>query len=69
MGYKEVWVDENLDEFDDNELIEELEGRGYTVYGPEGYSEINELYKDYTAYGYSEKFRNILENFFEITRT
>ena len=30
MGYKTVTVDINLDEFDDSELIVELEGRGYT---------------------------------------
>lgn len=35
MGYKtitvDVDVDVDLDEFDDSELIDELEGRGYTV--------------------------------------
>ena len=31
MGYKEVWVDDDLDDFDDDELIQELEDRGYTV--------------------------------------
>lgn len=32
MPYKEVWVDEDdLDDFDDDDLIEELESRGYLV--------------------------------------
>jgi hypothetical protein len=32
MPYKEVWVDEDdLDNFDDDDLIEELESRGYLV--------------------------------------
>lgn len=28
---KEVWIDVELDEFDDDELVEEIEDRGYTV--------------------------------------
>lgn len=28
---KEVWIDVELDEFDDDELVEEMEDRGYTV--------------------------------------
>lgn len=32
MPYKEVWVDDaELDDFDDDDLIEELEDRGYRV--------------------------------------
>ena len=32
MPYKEVWVDDaDIEEFDDDDLIEELEGRGYLV--------------------------------------
>jgi hypothetical protein len=32
MPYKEVWVDEeDLDSFEDDDLIEELEGRGYLI--------------------------------------
>jgi len=32
MPYKEVWVDEeDLDSFEDDDLIEELEGRGYFI--------------------------------------
>jgi hypothetical protein len=31
MGYKSINVDVYLDDFDDDDLIEELEGRGYTV--------------------------------------
>lgn len=32
MPYKEVWVDEaELDEFSDDELVDELERRGYIV--------------------------------------
>lgn len=32
MPYKEVWIDEaDLDEFDDQELIDELESRGWWV--------------------------------------
>ena len=33
MGYREVWIDEpELDEFVDDDLIEELEKRGYVVF-------------------------------------
>lgn len=33
MGYKEVWIDEpELDEFVDDDLIQELEERGYVVF-------------------------------------
>lgn len=32
MPYKEVWIDdEDLDNFDDQELIDELQDRGYLV--------------------------------------
>jgi broad-specificity NMP kinase len=31
MGHKSISVDVYFDEFDDEDLIEELEGRGYTV--------------------------------------
>ena len=32
MPYKEVWVDDtNIEDFDDQDLIEELEHRGYYV--------------------------------------
>lgn len=33
MGYQEVWIeDPELDEFDDDDLIQELEDRGYVVF-------------------------------------
>jgi adenosine deaminase len=46
MSYKRISVDVYLDEFDDEDLIEELEGRGYNV---------NKLVDD------EEEVRNLLQ--------
>ena len=32
MGYKEVWVDDDLEDFSDDDLIAEIEERGFLVY-------------------------------------
>ena len=31
MPYKEVWVEDNLDDYEDQELIDEIENRGWVV--------------------------------------
>lgn len=47
MPYKEVWVDEDdIDVFDDDELIEELQRRKYTVYGKK-HDLVWEIYQSY----------------------
>lgn len=70
MGY--VWVDasdvadEVIDEMTDEELIEVIEDRGYKVVKDDfDMKVIDELYKDYKTYGFTEKFQKILEDFFE----
>lgn len=65
MPYVEVEV--NLCELDEIDLIDELQDRGFTVIRGElgDVEEIKELYKDYKAYGFTEKFKKILEDFFE----
>ena len=50
----------------DEELIAVIEDRGYTVVKNEfDMKIIDELYKDYKAYGFTEKFKSLLEDFFE----
>ena len=65
MPYVEVEV--NLYELDEIDLIEELQDRGFTVIRGElgEADEIKELYKDVKAYGWTEKFQEKLEEFFE----
>ena len=64
-----VWVDIDeigLDEFDDNVLKDELESRDYTVLKSLADHElISELKKDYRTYGFTDKFKKLLEGFFE----
>lgn len=62
-----AWVDVNLCDFDDDDLVGELQDRGYTVIRGElsDVEEIKELHKDYKAYGFTEKFKSLLEDFFE----
>lgn len=67
---EDVWVD--LDLIEDDELKGELEDRGFVVLeGDDDHIDlvelkkyISELHKDYKAYGYTEKFQKLLENFF-----
>lgn len=68
MPYVEVEV--NLLEIDEIDLIDELQDRGFTVIRGElgDADEIKELYKDYNAYGFTEKFQELLEDFFEDVR-
>jgi len=65
MAYVEV----DLGDFDDDDMIEELEyrDRGYMVIRGDlsDVEELKELYKDYKAYGFTEKFQVLLEAFFE----
>ncbi len=63
MAYIEV----NLSEFDDLDLVDELQDRGFTVINGElgDVKELQELYKDYKTYGWSDDFRRLLEKFFE----
>lgn len=65
MPYVDVDID--LDSFHEDDLVDELQDRGYTVIRGElgDADEIKELYKDYQAYGFTEKFQKILEDFFE----
>lgn len=65
MPYVDVDVD--LDAFHEDDLVDELQDRGYTVIRGElgDADELKELYKDYKAYGFTEKFQKILEDFFE----
>lgn len=69
-----VWVDsaDIIDDINDDDLISEIESRGYKVsefddkIEPEPFIPlISELYKDYHAYGYTDKFKKLLEDFFE----
>lgn len=65
MPYVELEV--NLCEFHDIDLVDELQDRGYTIIKGElsDADEIKELYKDYKAYGFTDKFKDLLEDFFE----
>lgn len=54
MPYIQVWVDDddlplNLDKAEDDEIIEEIEKRGYQVYGKNRSTEIEKLYSTYTT--------------------
>lgn len=63
MGYREVWVDDDdLDDFDDDDLIQELEDRGYTV----GETDVP-LFKLRQAYLLEnpENFRKFVEKFLD----
>ena len=58
--------DIDLTEFSDQELIDEIQDRDYTVIkGDFNPRLFDELRKDYHAYGFTEKFRKQLEDFFE----
>jgi hypothetical protein len=69
MPYKEVWVDEpDLDEWDDDDLIDELTSRGFSVYG-KGHRpnvsvlDIQSLYNTYNTMS-PEFFDKELKKFF-----
>ena len=61
------YIDVSMSDFHDDDIIDELQDRGYTVVRGEigDIEELKELYKDYKAYGFTDKFQNILEAFFE----
>jgi hypothetical protein len=53
MPYQEVWVDDIvLEDCDDDELINELKDRGYTVYGKDHVPDVSRSMTDklYTSY-------------------
>jgi hypothetical protein len=63
MGYREVWVDDaDLNDFDDSELIDELEDRGYVVFKETD----SALFKIRQAYLLDDpqNFRKFLEKLF-----
>lgn len=63
MAYVEI----NLYDLETDDLVDELQDRGYTVINGNlgDAEEIAELYKDYKTYGYTEKFQKLLEAFFK----
>lgn len=66
MPYQEVWVDDlELGDCDDDELIDELEDRGYKVLKGSGLpsSLESELYNDYMTLS-RESFEKKLKKFF-----
>lgn len=65
MPYIDTSVYVDFSDYEDEELIDELEERGYIVTKQFDNSKIEELYKEYITYGYTEKFQTILERFFE----
>lgn len=70
MPYIDTSVYVDIDEFHDDELIEELEERGYVVSKQSVHHElVAELYKEYITYGYTEKFLPFLEKFFENSKS
>jgi hypothetical protein len=62
-----AYVDISMSDFEDDDIIDELQDRGYLVIrGDLGdVDELKELYKDYKTYGFTEKFQALLEAFFE----
>lgn len=66
MPYVETNVYVDFSDYHTDELIDELEDRGYIVSKKATPPEkVAELYKEYITYGYTEKFRGFLERFFE----
>lgn len=63
MPYRtvEVEVDYDLEEFDDSDLIEELEARGYFIFKEN--DALNDLYESYVL-GDRTKFDKTLSNIF-----
>lgn len=64
--YREVEIDIDLDDFDNDELIEELERRGYSVFGKEEENTISRLYSTYLTSS-SETFEKELKAYFRNT--
>lgn len=70
MPYIDTSVYVDFADYHDDELIEELEDRGYIVSKTDAsidLSIIEELRKEYRTYGYTEKFRDFLDRFFRET--
>lgn len=66
MPYKEVWINEDdLDDFDDDDLIDELERRGYIVMEKSTSEDI--LFKIRQAYilDKPDDFRKFIERFLQ----
>jgi hypothetical protein len=68
VPYIQVWVDDdnpplNLDKAEDDEIIEEIEKRGYQVYGKNRSTRIGKLYSTYTTMS-PKFFEKELKKFF-----
>jgi hypothetical protein len=65
MGYREVWVeDPDLEDFDDQDLIDELSDRGYVIYGGETEVALFKLRQAYLLDS-PENFRKFVEKFLD----
>jgi hypothetical protein len=67
MPYVEVWVDEEdvIDNASDDELIDELESRGFTILERSQNSPIFKIRQAYILES-PENFRKFIENFLKI---
>lgn len=59
MPYREVWVEDDLSDYDDDDLIEELERRNYHVVDKENI-DLNKLRQSYLL-DTPEQFRKFVE--------
>ena len=65
MGYKEVWVDDaDIEDFSDQDLIDELSDRGYVIYGGETEGALFKLRQSYLLDN-PENFRKFVEKFLD----
>jgi len=68
MPYVEVWVDEHeLNEYDDQDLVNELEKRGYRVYQKGENTDVFKLYQSWLddKGDNDRRFEKALRKFFE----
>ena len=70
MPYVEVWVDEDLDEYSDSDLIGEIEARGYRVSSKSKKQTVDDIFKLYQAWlddkgDNDRRFEKALRKFFE----
>lgn len=64
MPYINLWVEMN--DFDDDELVDELQSRGYKCIKKDNVIPPNitaELYLDLSAYGWTEEVKKKIEDF------
>lgn len=62
MPYKEVWVDDDLDEYDDQDLIDELEKRGWWVSPEKNWEAPEEFTKEEKDWMLREITKNNLDS-------